>query len=350
MPSPNWRPLFGTGRAFALCAAALLLGACASTTVVREEPAPSPIYTSPRPGSASAAPAAPRGPSHVVQAGDTLYGIAFRNSLDWREVARWNDIGEPYVIQPGQVLRLSPPRPTATRPAAVRSATPTSAPVVASGPPPMPRGPAGASGPVSAPATATPASRPTAVPPPNPPTPSAPVAATSPGAAPAPSPPAPSTRPASPVTAPPVASTPVAPVPASTPTGPVGTAAFRAGQWQWPTQGQVISRYAEGDKARQGIAIAGTAGQPVRAAAAGTVVYSGAGLVGYGELIIIKHNDEWLSAYGHNRRRLVAEGANISAGQQIAELGRTGTSRDMLHFEIRRNGKPVDPTPLLPRR
>jgi lipoprotein NlpD len=88
----------------------------------------------------------------------------------------------------------------------------------------------------------------------------------------------------------------------------------------------------------------------VRAAAAGTVVYSGAGLVGYGELIIIKHNDEWLSAYGHNRRRLVAEGANISAGQQIAELGRTGTSRDMLHFEIRRNGKPVDPTPLLPRR
>jgi lipoprotein NlpD len=112
----------------------------------------------------------------------------------------------------------------------------------------------------------------------------------------------------------------------------------------------VVSRFAEGDRSRQGIAIAGSAGQPVRAAAAGTVVYSGAGLVGYGELIIIKHSDEWLSAYGHNRRRLVAEGARVAAGQQIAELGRTGTSRDMLHFEIRRNGRPVDPTPLLPRR
>jgi lipoprotein NlpD len=112
----------------------------------------------------------------------------------------------------------------------------------------------------------------------------------------------------------------------------------------------VISRFVAGDRARQGIAIAGREGQPVRAAAAGTVVYSGAGLVGYGELIIIKHSDEWLSAYGHNRRRLVAEGAAVAEGQTIAELGRTGTSRDMLHFEIRRNGKPVDPAPLLPPR
>jgi lipoprotein NlpD len=71
--------------------------------------------------------------------------------------------------------------------------------------------------------------------------------------------------------------------------------------------------------------------------------------VGYGELIIIKHSDEWLSAYAHNRRRLVAEGASVSAGEQIAELGRSGTSRDMLHFEIRRNGKPVDPLSILPK-
>lgn len=346
----NRNPARGVARGLALAAVASLLAACASTTVVREDPAPRPIYTDARPSRAQA-PAAPRGPSHVVQAGDTLYGIAFRNSLDWREVARWNDIGEPFVIQPGQVLRLSPPRPTATRPAASRPPSAPAAPVVASGPPPMPRGPAGASGPVTAPPASAPAARPAATPPPGPSSPSAPVAATSPTSGPVASPPATSPRPAPPVTAP--AAAPVAapaPVAASTPTGPAGTTAFRAGQWQWPTQGQVISRYAEGDKARQGIAIAGTAGQPVRAAAAGTVVYSGAGLVGYGELIIIKHNDEWLSAYGHNRRRLVAEGANISAGQQIAELGRTGTSRDMLHFEIRRNGKPVDPTPLLPRR
>lgn len=316
-------------RALAWIAAPLLLAACATTTVVREEPAPRPPHTTSRPASA----ASTAGPSHVVQAGDTLYGIAFRNSLDWREVARWNGIAEPYVIQPGQVLRLSaPPR---------AGATPSTAPAVASGPPPMPRGPAGSAGTVvSAPPTApapAPVTRPsgaTTPAPVNPPRPPAsPVVASSPASA--------------PVTAP-VASAPSAPV--SAPTGPAGTSAFRPGQWQWPTQGQVVSRYAEGDKARQGIAIAGTAGQPVRAAAAGTVVYSGAGLVGYGELIIIKHNDEWLSAYGHNRRRLVAEGASISAGQQIAELGRTGTSRDMLHFEIRRNGRPVDPTPLLPPR
>jgi lipoprotein NlpD len=87
----------------------------------------------------------------------------------------------------------------------------------------------------------------------------------------------------------------------------------------------------------------------VLAAADGVVVYSGAGLVGYGELIIVKHSDEWLSAYAHNRRRLVGEGAQVKAGQQIAELGRTGTSRDMLHFEVRRNGKPVDPLQVLPR-
>src|SRR5690606_59047 len=105
------------------------------------------------------------------------------------------------------------------------------------------------------------------------------------------------------------------------------------GRWQWPTQGQVIARYVAGDPTRQGIAIAGSAGQPVQAAADGVVVYSGTGLVGYGEVIIVKHSDEWLSAYGHNRKRLVAEGEAVKSGQAIAELGRSGTSRDMLHFE-----------------
>ncbi|RBG32399.1 hypothetical protein BRM61_11395, partial [Xanthomonas oryzae pv. oryzae] len=88
----------------------------------------------------------------------------------------------------------------------------------------------------------------------------------------------------------------------------------------------------------------------VRAAADGVVVYSGAGLVGYGELIIIKHNDQWLSAYGHNRKRLLNEGQSVKAGQQIAEMGRSGASRDMLHFEIRYNGKPVDPLLYLPKK
>lgn len=302
----------------------LLLAACATTTVVREEPAPA-VSPRPAPAPRPASAPVPAGPTYEVRAGDTLYGIAFRNRLDWRELARWNDIPEPYLIRVGQVLRLSPPAPAA--------------------PPPIPRGPAGSAGavvqapppPPASPVPSTP--RPAPSPPPPPPV-AAPAPAPVPAAA---SPPSASPPPAVATPAPPP---PAGPVPPATP----GAAVFRPGQWQWPTQGQVVSRYAEGDKARQGIAIAGTAGQPVRAAAAGTVVYSGAGLVGYGELIIIKHDDEWLSAYGHNRRRLVAEGATVSAGQQIAELGRTGTSRDMLHFEIRRNGRPVDPLPLLPAR
>lgn len=300
----------------------LLLAACATTTVVREEPAPT-VSPRPAPPPRPASVPVPAGPTYEVRAGDTLYGIAFRNRLDWRELARWNDISEPYLIRVGQVLRLSPPAPTA--------------------PPPIPRGPAGSAGAVVQAPPPPPVS-----PAPPPPRPVQSPVAPSPVAAPAPASGTSSPPPASP---PPAVATPAPPSPAgSVLPAPSGAAVFRPGQWQWPTQGQVVSRYAEGDKARQGIAIAGTAGQPVRAAAAGTVVYSGAGLVGYGELIIIKHDDEWLSAYGHNRRRLVAEGATVSAGQQIAELGRTGTSRDMLHFEIRRNGRPVDPLPLLPAR
>ncbi|NYZ63018.1 peptidoglycan DD-metalloendopeptidase family protein [Luteimonas deserti] len=132
---------------------------------------------------------------------------------------------------------------------------------------------------------------------------------------------------------------PPAPAPARSP--------FR---WQWPTDGQVIARYVANDPTRQGLDIAGTGGQAVRAAADGVVVYSGSGLVGYGELIIVKHDEQWLSAYGHNRTRRVNEGERVSAGQQIAEMGRTGAARDMLHFEIRYNGKPVDPLSYLPAR
>ncbi len=120
--------------------------------------------------------------------------------------------------------------------------------------------------------------------------------------------------------------------------------------WRWPTDGQIIGRYVAGDPTKQGVGIAGNAGQPVRAAADGVVVYSGSGLVGYGELIIIKHDEQWLTAYGHNRTRLVNEGTRVKAGQQIAEMGRTGAARDMLHFEIRYNGKPVDPLRYLPAR
>ena len=100
----------------------------------------------------------------------------------------------------------------------------------------------------------------------------------------------------------------------------------------------------------QGVGRAVDVGHRFRAAGDGVIVYSGSGLVGYGELVIIKHDEQWLSAYGHNRKRLVGEGDRVKAGQQIAEMGRTGADRDMLHFEIRYNGKPLDPLRYLPRR
>lgn len=130
----------------------------------------------------------------------------------------------------------------------------------------------------------------------------------------------------------------------------IGSQSIAGGpRWSWPARGQIIGRYVIGDQTQQGINIAGSAGQDVVAAADGIVVYSGAGLVGYGELIIIKHSDEWLSAYAHNRRRRVGEGTRVKSGDVIAEMGRTGAIRDMLHFEIRRNGKPVDPLLFLPK-
>lgn len=208
-----------------------------------------------------------------VQRGDTLYGLAFRNGIDFRDLAAWNGIGSPYTIYPGQSLRLYPS--SGSRP-------PASTGTVASGPAPRP-------------------------------------------------------------TTPPATSAPKPPPPQAAPVN----SGFN---WRWPADGHVIGRFVAGDATKQGIDIAGSGGQAVRAAADGVVVYSGAGLVGYGELIIVKHSEAWLSAYGHNRKRLVNEGQNVKAGQQIAEMGSSGASREMLHFEIRYNGKPVDPQQYLPAR
>jgi len=120
--------------------------------------------------------------------------------------------------------------------------------------------------------------------------------------------------------------------------------------WRWPTKGKVISTYSKSAAGRKGINIAGKSGQTVQAAAAGKVVYSGNGLSRYGNLLILKHNDVYLSAYAHNKKLLVKEGQSVKAGQKIATLGRSGTQRDQLHFEIRRNGKPIDPMRFLPKK
>ena len=113
--------------------------------------------------------------------------------------------------------------------------------------------------------------------------------------------------------------------------------------WIWPAKGKIIRAYAPSLTGNKGIDIAGRMGDPVRAVAAGKVVYSGSGLRGYGRLIIIKHNNHYLSAYAHNKKLLVKEGAWVKTGQKIALMGKNNAGRVMLHFEIRRNGKPVNP-------
>lgn len=121
--------------------------------------------------------------------------------------------------------------------------------------------------------------------------------------------------------------------------------------WKWPVKGaRVIETFDAGNPARQGVDLKGKFGQPVYSAEAGRVVYSGGGLKHYGKLIIVKHNETFLSAYAHNKRLLVKEGDVLKSGQRIAEMGSTGTNTTKLHFEIRRNGRPVNPLGYLPRR
>ena len=120
--------------------------------------------------------------------------------------------------------------------------------------------------------------------------------------------------------------------------------------WTWPVSGSLITKFSSRGDVNKGIDLAGRRGAPVYAAASGKVVYSGQGLVGYGNLVIIKHNDTYLSAYAHNQRLLVKEGDYAKAGQKIAEIGSSGTNRNKLHFEIRKNGKPVNPLTYLPKR
>jgi lipoprotein NlpD len=131
------------------------------------------------------------------------------------------------------------------------------------------------------------------------------------------------------------------PVPVALPGTPVS--------WSWPVQGRVIRGFVANDPGRNGLDISGREGQAIMASAAGTVVYSGNGLIGFGELIIIKHSELMLSAYAHNRIRLVAEGTQVEKGQKIAELGRNDRNEAILHFEIRVSGRPVNPAKYLPK-
>lgn len=261
---------------------------------------------------------------YTVRSQDTLYSIAWRYDLVWQDLASWNNIAEPYTIYPGQQLRMNPPAGHTTTVATAPRRSETTTPAA-------PR-------PGTAPVTAT--------------TPSATQPAQRPPVQPSPPIPAPQAATPAPVASspPPSTSQPPVSVRPSPPPRSAATATVGGITWQWPSDGQVIRTFAAQGTGKKGIAIEGTRGQPVRAASAGRVVYSGSGLVGYGKLIIIKHSDRYLSAYAHNDVLLVNEGADVVAGQHIASLGDSGTDRVMLHFEIRRDGQPVDPLQHLPKR
>lgn len=144
------------------------------------------------------------------------------------------------------------------------------------------------------------------------------------------------------VTAPTVSSPPPARIPAVTVT------ASGSIQWQWPVQGNLLHTFSDSESSRKGIDIGGKLGQPVRAAAAGQVVYAGSGLLNYGKLIILKHNDNYLSAYAYNQVLRVHEGDSVVAGQHIADMGNKAKGYALLHFEVRYDGRPVNPLKYLP--
>ncbi|MDM7941342.1 MAG: peptidoglycan DD-metalloendopeptidase family protein [Hydrogenophaga sp.] len=226
---------------------------------------------------------------YTVKPGDTLYRIALDSGQNWRDLQAWNSLANANAIEVGQVLRVQPPI----------NLVPAPAPAPATGVASTPVNPAGV---VARPLTDT--------------SPAAPVATPLPAPAPAP----------------------VAPA----------TAGADDLNFVWPAQGTVVSTFDE--TTNKGVSIAGKIGDPVVAAADGRVVYAGAGLRGYGNLIILKHNNTYLTAYAHNQALLVREDQAVRQGQKIAEMGSSDTDRVKLHFEVRRLGKPVDPLGYLPKR
>jgi lipoprotein NlpD len=283
-----------------LLALALVLGACSTTknhAPVEDrmthpaaaesvnEAAPAPIDPKLLPGAENAG----KPGYYTVKQGDTLIRIGLDNGQSWRDLARWNTLENPNVIEVGQVLRVvapnADPNSAATRP--ITTARVDTKPLDARG--------AAASAPPPATTTAA-------------------------------------------VTPPPITPPPAPPAPAGDDNI----------NWAWPANGAVMSPFEEGKV--KGLVIGGKAGDPVYAAADGRVVYAGSGLRGYGNLVILKHNNTYLTAYAHNQVLLVKEDQAVRRGQKIAEMGSTDADKVQLHFEIRKQGKPIDPARLLPAR
>jgi lipoprotein NlpD len=237
---------------------------------------------------------------YVAQRGDTVQNVAPAFGIDPKDLARWNGVSESDALIPGQTLQVTPPASVATV-----------SPITGSGQAEV--------RPLPSPGAAAPG-------------------------APAPLPP-PAVGPS--VATPPVAVAPpaVPPVPAVSETSRTPIASL---PWIWPTPGKVIETF--DDPRNKGIDIAGNEGASVQAAADGEVVYVGSAVRGYGNLVIVRHSDDFITAYAHNRKVLVAEKQSVKRGQAIAELGRSDADRPKLHFEIRHQGKPVDPLKYLPSR
>lgn len=254
-----------------------------------------------------ASPALPSGPTYTVRQGDTLFSIGKAHGIDYRDLAAWNGI-DPASIKVGQQLQLTPPGGVATAPmkppAGAVEARPLEGGVgVPSTDPNLKTQPLAQRVPYSDDAYARmakvqPAAKPDAKP---------------------------------------------EPTPEAKPEAPRGNGEV---DWAWPTTGKVIGNFNDG--ANKGVVIAGKMGQPVQASAAGRVIFSGTGIRGLGKLVVIRHNANYLSVYAHNNNLLVKEGQNVTKGQKIAEMGNSDADQVKLHFEIRLQGKPVDPVKLLP--
>jgi lipoprotein NlpD len=230
---------------------------------------------------------------YTVKPSDTLIRIGLENGQNWKDIARWNNLDNPNLVEVGQVVRVIPPGTSAL--AVGKPVVPTSEVTVTTLPPAKPI--SGASSPAGTSPTVSATPRPVAV----------------------------------------------APQP------PVSSAGDDDVAWIWPSAGTVIAGFDEA-KNNKGLDISGKLGDPVLAAGDGHVVYAGSGLRGYGNLIILKHNNTFLTAYAHNQTLLVREDQAVRKGQKIAEMGQSDADRVKLHFEIRRQGKPVDPSRLLPNR
>ncbi len=263
-----------------------IVAGCAST---HKKPVTQAIPVVSKPNKPKLTQAAP--PTYRVKTGETLYSIALRFDKDYKELARINELDEKYTIYVDQQLRLDTADADSPAPSAVVASKTVNntKPIVAT--------------PLSATTSTTSVKKP------------------------------------------------VEAVVKNTPSvGSNVQAISKSGSlnWGWPVSGQLLKRFSSEGVGSKGIDIAGKRGDIVKASADGVVVYAGEGLVGYGKLIILRHNDEYITAYAHNDRLIAGEGQRVKLGQNIAEMGSTGTDRDKLHFEIRYKGKPIDPLTILP--